>query len=273
MAEPTAGEQAQLLADALALEHAIELLTWYHHPDRLGYVPSQQVAGMIWSAHFILGAAAYRLRNAAGTGEDIPASASWEMVTRYLADAPLLNDPDFLESLAQMRRGECRIARTRAEEKAEEKIEKGNGRKREEGEVGEVEEGDMKAGEVAIEKRIGDPTREKYVAFFARCYELGYITAEEREERTAIVLAARTMSDINAVIGDLDTDGWNKAWKDFRAQGLQPVNSVIQAVPAVPVPDQVTANTRALRNAIIMVVIAMTLFFASLALLIVEVAR
>jgi hypothetical protein len=77
-----------------------------------------------------------------------------------------------------------------------------------------------------MEKRIGDPTREKYVALLGRCYELGYITVDEREERAAAILVAKTMSDINSVVGDLNTDDWNDYWQELRSKGLRPKSKI-----------------------------------------------
>jgi hypothetical protein len=94
---------------------------------------------------------------------------------------------------------------------------------------------------VNIEKRIGDPTREKYVALLGRCYELGYITVDEREERAAAILVAKTMSDINSVVGDLNTDDWNDYWQELRSKGLRPKSKI------APVPQR--AAPRALSRA------------------------
>lgn len=62
----TAAEQAQLLADAVALEHAIELIIKYHYPSRFGASPDSFLAARIHAANSILRDTAYRLRRLAG---------------------------------------------------------------------------------------------------------------------------------------------------------------------------------------------------------------
>jgi|HubBroStandDraft_5_1064220.scaffolds.fasta_scaffold917399_1 hypothetical protein len=72
----TAAEQAQLLADALALEYAMELIVKYHRLSRFGKVPDSMLATRIGMANAILGDTAYRLRRLAsvvgkeGAGDD-----------------------------------------------------------------------------------------------------------------------------------------------------------------------------------------------------------
>jgi hypothetical protein len=61
----TAAEQAQLLADAVALEHAVELVIKYHYPSRFGEVPDSMLATRMRVANSILGDTAYRLRRLA----------------------------------------------------------------------------------------------------------------------------------------------------------------------------------------------------------------
>lgn len=80
------------------------------------------------------------------------------------------------------------------------------------------------------EGRIGDASRDKWVAFLGRCFELGYISDEEREERVAAMLDAKTMADIRAANRDFDHDTlkeWNDYWEKLRRKGQRPQPGVV----------------------------------------------
>lgn len=78
-----------------------------------------------------------------------------------------------------------------------------------------------------IEKRIGAPTREKWLAFLRRALDLEYITVEEFTSRMEIVLHAKTVTDYLAVIDDLPWKPWHEAWKEMRRKGLQPKQEIL----------------------------------------------
>lgn len=63
---------------------------------------------------------------------------------------------------------------------------------------------------------IGDDIRDKWLGFLARALELGYITVPEFNERSEIVLTARTSEDILPALRDFPkttTDAWSAQWK------------------------------------------------------------
>ena len=71
-----------------------------------------------------------------------------------------------------------------------------------------------------MSKRIGDPTREKWLPFLGKALELGYITAEEHEERVEILLKAKTGDESEKAYTDLPWEDWNRAWNKRRDKGL-----------------------------------------------------
>jgi hypothetical protein len=80
--------------------------------------------------------------------------------------------------------------------------------------------------------RIGDPTREKWSAFMAKCLETGVLDIDEFTERMEEVQQARTMDDIR--YRDLPWEAWSKAWDRLREKGLKPKAEILPDVPRKP---------------------------------------
>lgn len=82
-------------------------------------------------------------------------------------------------------------------------------------------------------ERIGEPTRAKWRAFLDRALDLEYLTLEEYHERMEVLLAARTMQDIEAAVthdfSKKDRENWNEEWGKRRDKGLALPNRVTPA--------------------------------------------
>ena len=104
-------------------------------------------------------------------------------------------------------------------------------------------------------KRIGRPTRDKWLAFLSKAAELEYITLEEFTERAEMILQAVTQEEIDAVCADLPSRGWNEAWGKLREKGLQPESGIVLKVPRTPV----SAITGLLTAFIVCIAIGFTL--------------
>lgn len=81
---------------------------------------------------------------------------------------------------------------------------------------------------------IGDDIRDKWLGFLARALELGYITVPEFNERSEIVLTARTSEDILPALRDFpksDTDAWSAQWKPRLPALFAPPSPAKQDVP------------------------------------------
>jgi hypothetical protein len=69
-------------------------------------------------------------------------------------------------------------------------------------------------------ERIGDPTRDKWLAFLGKALELGYISPAELERRAGIVLSATTTASAEKAYQDLPWIPWNDAWNAARGKGI-----------------------------------------------------
>lgn len=69
-------------------------------------------------------------------------------------------------------------------------------------------------------ERIGDASREKWLAFLGRALELGYISVEEYKQRADIALTARTLGELGQAYAELPWRNWNDAWNKGREKGI-----------------------------------------------------
>jgi Domain of unknown function (DUF1707) len=91
---------------------------------------------------------------------------------------------------------------------------------------------------IEAEKRIGDPTRDKWLAFLGKAFELGYITLDEYQRRAETVLHALTMSQVRETHADLPTQDWDNAWDEKRKEKIYLSDRILPDVPQpVTVPD------------------------------------
>lgn len=84
---------------------------------------------------------------------------------------------------------------------------------------------------------IGDDLRDKWLGFLNRAFELGYLTREEFDLRSDVVLNARYAEDINPVLRDFprkEVEAWSGGWRSI-IEPFTPPRPAPQDVPGLTV--------------------------------------
>lgn len=85
---------------------------------------------------------------------------------------------------------------------------------------------------------IGDDLRDKWLGFLNRAFELGYLTREEFDLRSDVVLNARYAEDINPVLRDFprkEVEAWSGSWRSV-IEPFTPPRLSQQDVPELRTP-------------------------------------
>lgn len=80
-------------------------------------------------------------------------------------------------------------------------------------------------------ERIGDPTKEKWSEFLARCLEKGILGMEEYADRMGRLWESRTSGETRETYKDLPWEPWSDAWNEQREKGLRSAWEILPDIP------------------------------------------
>jgi len=90
---------------------------------------------------------------------------------------------------------------------------------------------------------LGDPTRDKYIPYLAKCLELGYISPEEHGRRTDLLLSPElTRAKLHEVLKHLPWKEWSDAWDRGRRRGIHAKSEVLPGKRDHPYPHAETGT-------------------------------